>query len=40
QTPAGMPNIVTGLKEHGFSPDEVVAIMGGNWLRLFDQVFP
>ena len=39
QTPAGMPNIVTGLKEHGFSPDEVVAIMGGNWLRLFRDVW-
>ncbi|MFQ5933632.1 MAG: membrane dipeptidase [Dehalococcoidia bacterium] len=39
KTPAGMPNIVRGLREHGFSPDEVAAIMGGNFLRLFDQVF-
>ena len=40
KTAADMQNIVTGLKEHGFSPHEVEAIMGGNWLRLFDQVFP
>lgn len=40
QTPADMQNIVRGLREHGFSADEVAAIMGSNWLRLFDQVFP
>ncbi len=39
KTPAGMPNIVRGLKEHGFSPREVEAIMGGNWLRLFEETF-
>ena len=39
ETPAGMPNIVRGLKEHGFSPQEVEAIMGGNWLRLFEETF-
>ena len=40
ETPAGMPNIVRGLREHGFSPEEVEAIMGGNFLRVFEQVFP
>ncbi|MEE9248556.1 MAG: membrane dipeptidase [Dehalococcoidia bacterium] len=39
ETPAGIPNIVRGLKEHGFSPQEVEAIMGGNWLRLFEETF-
>lgn len=39
ETPAGIQNIVRGLKEHGFSPSEVSAVMGGNFLRLFDQVF-
>lgn len=39
ETPADMQNIVRGLKEHGFSPQEVEAIMGGNWLRLFEETF-
>ena len=39
QTPADMPNLAQGLREHGFTAEEVAAIMGGNWLRQFDQVF-
>lgn len=39
QTPADFPNITRGLLEHGFTHDEVKAIMGGNWLRLFSDGF-
>jgi membrane dipeptidase len=28
-----------GLLSHGFDEDEVAGIMGGNWLRLFDESF-
>ena len=40
KTPAGLPNLIPGLLRHGFSPDEVARMMGGNWLRLFGQTFP
>ena len=39
QTNADMPNIATGLKAVGFNPDEVAAIMGGNWMRFFEANF-
>lgn len=29
-----------GLAEFGFSPEEVAKITGGNWLRLYREVFP
>lgn len=32
-------NIATGLSQQGFSADEVGKIMGGNWLRFFEQSF-
>jgi membrane dipeptidase len=32
-------NIAQGLGAAGFSADEVGAIMGGNWLRFYDQSF-
>ncbi|MBX2883707.1 MAG: dipeptidase [Granulosicoccus sp.] len=32
-------NISRGLAEAGFSPAEVAAIMGGNWLRFYDESF-
>lgn len=32
-------NIAEGLVEVGFSPDDVSAIMGGNWLRFYDDAF-
>ena len=40
QTPADTPVITNGLREQGFSSTEVEAIMGGNFLRLYEQVFP
>ncbi len=38
--PADLPNVTEGLMAVGLSEDEVTAIIGGNWLRLFDEVFP
>jgi microsomal dipeptidase-like Zn-dependent dipeptidase len=38
-SPRGFPNIVAGLEAKGFSPAEVDAIVGGNWLRLFEEAF-
>lgn len=32
-------NISDGLVQAGFSPDEVAAIMGGNWLRFYNEAF-
>lgn len=36
---AGYPNITAGLLDQGFSKEETAAIMGRNWLRIFDQGF-
>ena len=32
-------NIATGLKDVGFSNDDVAAVMGGNWLNFFESSF-
>lgn len=37
--PKDFPSLATGLDEIGFSPEERDLILGGNWLRLFGQVF-
>jgi microsomal dipeptidase-like Zn-dependent dipeptidase len=34
-----MPNLARGLAAAGFSAEEVGKIMGGNWLRFFDESF-
>ena len=34
-----MANLADGLEAVGFDADEVAAIMGGNWLRFFDESF-
>ena len=39
QSPADFPNLTTGLLDRGFSREEVAAVMGGNWLRLFGETF-
>ena len=39
RTPADFPRLTAGLHDRGFSRDEVAAIMGGNWLRLFGEAF-
>jgi microsomal dipeptidase-like Zn-dependent dipeptidase len=36
-TQAGMHNIAAELERRGFSSGEVDRVMGGNWLRLFEQ---
>ncbi len=33
------PNVAAGLAAVGFSPQDVAAIMGGNWLRFFESSF-
>ena len=33
------PNLERGLRSAGFSVDEVAAVIGGNWLRFFEQGF-
>ena len=36
---ADMPRLAEGLRAVGFSPDEVGALMGGNWARFFEAGF-
>lgn len=38
--PADLPTVTDGLLAAGLNDDEVIAILGGNWLRLFDEVLP
>ena len=33
------PNLATGLSSYGFSDEDVAAVMGGNWLRFYDDNF-
>lgn len=35
----GFTNLRGGLREAGFSPFDVAKILGGNWLRLFEESF-
>lgn len=35
----GFSTVAEGLRTHGFSEEEVAKIMGGNWLRFFDESF-
>jgi len=37
-TVADLPQVATALKEHGFETEHIVAIMGGNWLRLLRRL--
>ncbi len=36
---AQMPNITKGLLARGYSKEDIVGIMGGNFIRLFEQVW-
>ena len=38
-TPARFPVIAEGLAAKGLAADEVDAVMGGNWLRVYEDVF-
>jgi membrane dipeptidase len=37
---AEMPNVTAGLLQRGYSVTDTQKIMGGNWLRLYGQVWP
>jgi len=37
RSPAEFPNLTRSLLTRGFSREEVAGIMGGNWLRFFEQ---
>jgi len=39
RTPVDFPNLTEGLLKVGFSQDEVAGLMGGNWLRFFEEGF-
>lgn len=34
-----LPNLVSGLKERGWTEPEIAKVMGGNWLRVYEKVF-
>jgi membrane dipeptidase len=40
QTIEDLPRVTRGLLERGYSPDDAKKILGGNFLRVFDQVWP
>jgi membrane dipeptidase len=33
-----VPNITRGLVARGYSDEDILKIMGGNWLRVFKEV--
>jgi microsomal dipeptidase-like Zn-dependent dipeptidase len=39
RNPSDFPNISEGLSRRGFSDEEVVKIVGGNWLKFFREGF-
>ena len=39
QSNADFPNVIQGLRTKGFAEDEIAKIMGGNWLRFFEESF-
>ena len=39
ETPDKFPNLAVALTSRGYKPDEVTKILGGNWLRLFREVW-
>ncbi|MFD8818291.1 dipeptidase [Streptomyces sp. NPDC059627] len=39
ETPAGAVNLTDGLLRAGFSAEEVQKILGGNWMRVFREVW-
>jgi membrane dipeptidase len=36
---AELPNLTEGLLKLGFSPEDVVKFLGGNFMRVFDAVW-
>ena len=39
ETPDKFPNLATALTNRGYSPEDITKVLGGNWLRLFEQVW-
>ncbi len=39
ETPAEFPNLVVALINRGYESEDITKILGGNWLRLFEQVW-
>ncbi len=39
ETPDKLPNLGRALTARGYGPEDVLKILGGNWLRLFAQVW-
>ena len=37
--PAEFPNLATALDKRGYSSEDIVKVLGGNWLRLFEEVW-
>ena len=40
ESAAEFPKVTEGLLSRGYSPEDVKKIMGGNWLRLYEEVWP
>ena len=40
EKPDKFPNLALALDNRGHKPGDVVKVFGGNWLRLFGQVWP
>lgn len=39
ETPDQLPNLVEGLLNRGYIGDDIIKILGGNWIRLFGEVW-
>ena len=40
ETPDEIPNVAVALMDRGYREDDVAKVLGGNWLRLFREVWP
>ena len=40
ETPAQFPNLAEALRNRGYSEEETQKLLGGNWLRLFEEMWP
>ena len=39
ETPDRLSNVATELARRGYQPEDIAKILGGNWLRLFEEVW-
>ena len=39
ETPDSLSNVATELQGRGYGPEDIAKVLGGNWLRLFGQVW-